>query len=54
MVIVVIKKNIKPKTTKQKQMQTQKTNVTVNISSEVIKRKEECQLKAEIYFELRN
>jgi hypothetical protein len=41
MVKVVIKKNIKPKTTKQKQKQkqTQKTNVTVNIGSEVIKKK---------------
>ena len=39
MVKVSIKKNIKPKTTKQKQKQTQKTNVIVNISSEVIKKK---------------
>ena len=39
MVKVLIKKNIKPKTTKQKQKQTQKTNVTVNISSDIIKKK---------------
>ena len=39
MVKVLIKKNIKPKTTKQKQKQSQKTNVIVNISSEVIKKK---------------
>ena len=41
MVKVLIKKNVKPKTTKQKQKQkqTQKTNVVVNIGSEVIKKK---------------
>jgi len=39
MVKVLIKKNVKPKTTKQKQKQTQKTNVVVNISSDVIKKK---------------
>jgi hypothetical protein len=37
MVKVKVKKNIKPKITKQKQ--TQKTNVVVNISSDVIKKK---------------
>ena len=39
MVKVSIKKNVKPKTMKQKQKQTQKTNVTVNIGSNVIKKK---------------
>ena len=39
MVKVVIKKNVKPKTVKQKQKQTQKTNVTVNIGTNPTKRK---------------
>jgi len=39
MVKVSIKKNVKPKTVKQKQKQSQKTNVTVNIGSDIIKKK---------------
>ena len=39
MVKVLIKKNIKPKTTKQKQKQTQKTNITVNIGDTITKKK---------------
>ena len=36
---VSIKKNVKPKTIKQKQRQTQKQNVTVNIGTSAIKRR---------------
>ena len=36
---VSIKKNVKPKTMKQKQRQTQKTNVTVNIGTGAIKKR---------------
>lgn len=36
---IAIKKNVKPKTVKQKQKQTQKTNVTVNIGTNIIKKK---------------
>ena len=39
MVKVLIKKNIKPKTTKQKQKQSQKTNVIVNIGDTITKKK---------------
>ena len=39
MVKVLIKKNIKPKTTKQKQKQTQKTNVIVNIGDTITKKR---------------
>jgi len=36
---VSIKKNVKPRTVKQKQKQAQKTNVTVNIGGDIIKKK---------------
>ena len=44
---VSIKKNVKPKTTKQKQRQTQKQNVTVNIGTSAVKRRSRQPKKAQ-------
>ena len=48
MVKVSIKKNVKPKTIKQKQRQTQKQNVTVNIGTGAIKKRRRQTKKAQV------